>query len=236
MHGASPKALALVLAASTLALSTACAGKSEGTGPASSTAGGDGGAPTAGAPAGGSRTNDPNLLMPELNPPPKEGDGRIVDIGDALQGYGWDTCRGEPSLTLNRPSTCSGCPAATRGDLFVIAKPAVGAGPVVPGPVPQAYFFFDESTHADAVWFDALWIDGGAEAKLSLWPADPVCKPTSPARVFDLHALFTQPRQWVTTCVPLDDWQPFTALALRIDSPGTLGLDAFRFGPRCPER
>jgi hypothetical protein len=222
---------------SALAVVTACSGKSEGTAPASAAAGGeggDGGASSAGAPGGS--TNDPNLLMPELNPPPTEGDGRLVDIGDATQGFGWDTCTGEPSFTPSTASTCSECPAATRGDVFVVAKPTVGAGPVVPGSVPQAYFFFDESTRADALWFDALWIDGGAEANLSLWPAGPVCEPTSPARVFGLRTLFTQPGQWVTACVPLDDWQPFMALALRVDSAGTLGLDAFRFGPPCPER
>ena len=234
MLSASPQACAIVLAATTLALATACAGKSQGTAPASSTAGGDGGTSNAGAP--GTTTNDPNLLMPELNPPPVAGDGRLVDIGDARQGYGWDTCTGEPWLTTNTPSTCPECPAATRGDVFMIATPAVNAGAVVPGRVPQAYFFFDESTRADAVLFDAMWINGPTDETLSLWPTDDSCEPTSPARVLDLHALFTQPGQWVTACVPLDEWEPFTAFGLRVDSAGALGLDSFRFGPSCPER
>ncbi len=228
-----PEARAIVLAACAMIAATACAGKSEATTPTSATAGSDAGPTSAGAP--GASASDPNLLMPELNPPPAEGDGRLVDIGDAQAGDGWDWCTGEPRLVRSTALPCAACPAATRGSEFVIATPAVDKSPTASGTVPQGYFFFDELTRADAVWFDALWINGSRNAKLSLWPTNPVCEPTGPARVLDLHGLFTEPGQWVTACVSLDDLQPFRGLALRIDGAGTLGVDAFRFGPPCPE-
>ncbi len=226
------RACVIALGVGALIMAIGCAGKSERTTPAGSIAGNDAGSST-GAPGGSA--SDPNLLKPELNPPPPEGDGRLVDIGDALPGFGWDWCGGEPRLMSSTALPCADCPPATRGDVFVIATPAVSGGSLVALTVPQGYFFFDQPTRADAVWFDAMSINGATDATLSVWPSDTVCQPIGPAHVLDLHALFTQRGQWVTACVPLTDLDAFRGLAIRIDSAGALGLDAFRFGPPCPE-
>ncbi len=228
--GLASQTRAIALGAGALVVATACAGKSEGTIPA----GNDAESSSSGAPGGSA--SDPNLLMPELHPPPPEGDGRLADIGDTRPGLGWDWCTGEPRLVTSTALPCANCPAATRGNVFVIATPAVNGGSLDVSDTPQTLFFFDEPTRADAIWFDAMSINGATDAKLSVWPSEIACQPSGPARVFDLRALFTRRGQWVTACVPLTDFDAFRGLALRIDSAGALGLDAFRFGPPCPER
>jgi hypothetical protein len=133
------------------------------------------------------------------------------------------------STTQTRP--CPACPPATRGQLFVIVEPA---GATAKRDVPQAYFYFDAPAQADALWFDAMWINGPADSDLSIIRTDQVCQPQGPARVFHLRELFSDVGEWMTACVPLSDVDPFLGLGFRFDAQGTLGVDAFRFGPACP--
>jgi hypothetical protein len=122
-------------------------------------------------------------------------------------------------------------PPATRGQEFVIVEPA-DAG--VQRDIPQAFFYFDAPAHADALWFDAMWINGPPDGDFSIVPTDTVCRPRSAARVFHLRELFSDVGEWVTACVPLTEAGPFLGLGFRFDAQGTLGADAFRFGPACP--
>jgi hypothetical protein len=213
----------LVLCWPLIGLSAACGGKA-------GVRGGDADASVAGGGTTGAGA-DPSTLKPQTESPPAEGDGRLADIGDQIAGDGWDTCGGEPWLRTTRGLPCPECPPATRGQEFVIIQPAATD---VKRDVPQAYFYFDGPAHAEALWFDAMWINGPADSDLSIILTDQLCQPQSAARVFHLRELFSDVGEWVTACVPLSDAAPFLGLGFRFDAQGTLGVDAFRFGPACP--
>jgi hypothetical protein len=210
-----------------IAVIAGCGGKA-------GTRGGDADGSAAGGTQSGGTTGagtDPSRLMPQTDAPPPDGDGRLVDISDQLQGFGWDTCGGEPRLSTTRTRPCPECSPATRGEHFAIIEPA---GANVNRDVPQFYFFLDAPAQDEALWFDAMWINGPADSALSIVLTDQVCEPQGAARVFQLRELFSNVGEWVTACVPLSYPDPFLNLGFRVDAQGTLGLDAFRFGPACP--
>ncbi len=228
-------ALALSIAAA--ALSAGCGGRATsranhdgaGGGGVAAVAMGGAAGTAAGGVAGMSGAPDLPQLLPQANPPSPEGDGRVPDVPDTLVGDGWDYCSNDLRSTQREP--CAECPTAPRGEDFLL----VGPDYTDPHPKePQAYFFFDEPTQADALWFDIMGIDGRTNSELAVMPTDAGCQPQAAARVFDLQPLVEMRGQWLTACVPLTDFAPFVGLGFRVDAPGRVGLDAFRFGPACP--
>jgi hypothetical protein len=177
------------------------------------------------------------ILMPQSTTPPVQGDGRLPDVPEARVGEpknGWDTCYGTPHLTTGAAAGCASCPTAQRGDDYLVA--GLSDAPVDPqaGSKAQLYFYFDE-LEPEALWFDTFWINGSSEGTtFTLWPSNQTCDPIADGATYNVEKLLMTPGKWSTACVPLDSFGAIHALALRWDTDGVLGADAFRFGPACP--
>jgi hypothetical protein len=166
-----------------------------------------------------------------------EGDGRLVDAPDVSRGQGWDTCPAARPLTDSTASDVM--PAARRGQRYLIA----GAGPASPSvgatgddDVPQAYWWLTEPGSAQGLWIDLVALGGPvAPARLSVYETDSLCKVQRRLWTGALDALLDVPGQWRTTCVDFSTVGTFKSFGIKIDSgPGKIGVDAVRFGPRCP--
>jgi hypothetical protein len=187
------------------------------------------------------RSSDGDSATPSLlwtgSPPPVEGDGRIVDVGDTLNGLGWDTCAASPIMTVSEPGAL---PPAIRGQAYLLSTNTPLFGVAKPPHIAQAYFF-PESRPTGAVgppqglWFDLALVSGSAAgATVALYETDTACVVQRSLGTFSLAAALVQPGHWRTACLDLAGPGDLANIGVRIDATaGVLGFDALRFGGPC---
>jgi len=208
----------------------------------SESASGGGGSASGGSAvdAGGGATALPGNLAPRSDAPNAEGDGILPDLPDARvgdPGNGWDLCLNTPSWRRYESIPCNHCPAAQRGDDYLIIGPHTGEGTAASGTsLPQAYFYFHPPISAAALWLDIAYFEGERTGWLELLPTTLYCEPTGEPRHFELRQMLEGPTgKWSSTCVPLTDFGLLDGLGFSLGSEGgVFAVDALRFGPACP--
>jgi hypothetical protein len=181
------------------------------------------------------------VLYPTAGAPPPAGDGRLADVTDDSPGGtpdGWDLC-GAAGL-LPAPREGKGDPQAVRGDRYLVYRTEdAQRAPAGPSLLAQAYFYFDPpaSLTDKGLWIDFVRISGTpARATFTLYSVDEVCQGAAVLGTFSLDPLLEKQGAWATTCVRLPAGISVGGLGFRLDAPDAeIGVDAFRFGPACPQ-
>jgi hypothetical protein len=180
---------------------------------------------------GDTRPPEPAIVW-NGSPPPVAGDGRVVDVGDTLNGHGWDFC--SDHLEVASPGAL---PPPTRGQGYLVSnnRSTNGGGTNLV----QAYFFRELDPHdfgaVAGLWFDLALVSGTAtNATVTFYETDLYCVDKRVLGTFAVSPALSATGHWKTGCIDLADRGNLTAVGIRLNAPsGVLGFDALRFDKPC---
>jgi hypothetical protein len=167
-----------------------------------------------------------------VSPPPADGDGRLVDLGETNRGFGWDTCTG--AIRVSSAAEAMSLPAS-RGTSYLLSTPSPGGQDASTSYVAQAYFWLETPGPAQGLWFDLALVSGlGADATISFYETDNLCVVKRSFGTFGAAAAFSAQGRWKSGCLDVSAKGVLQAIGVRIEAPsGTVAFDALRFDKPC---